>query len=239
MIGAYLNYARPPFADPRIRQALNYGVNREDLNKVVALGLDETTSAIIPKEHWACDKTTADYYSHDPAKARKLLADAGFPNGIDIPMVGWSDQNSIQWQEVVVNQLAQCGIRVRVTPSSPQESSVQFFGPEKRGAGRMSIIAARPDPSQEYDNLFSAGAYFNAGGIELPGYRELLDATMLSTDQGERKAAFAKMQAFVVENALMLPLLFNNYLEVHDPKVKNFSYGLLGKPKFTEVWLEA
>jgi peptide/nickel transport system substrate-binding protein/glutathione transport system substrate-binding protein len=239
MAGIYLNYGRPPLDDLRIRQALNYAVNREELNKAIALGLDEPSSAILPREHWACDPATASYYTHDVDRAKKLLADAGHPNGIDIPMVGWSDQLSMQRQEVIVTQLAQAGIRIKLTPASPSESSTLFFGPAKKGAGRMSLIAGRPDPSQEYDNLFSKDAYFNAGAVELPGYRELLDATMNVTEQAARKEAFAKLQRFEIENALMVTLLFNTNVVAFQPKVKDFVWGLIDKPKLTEVWLAA
>ncbi len=237
MSGIYLNYGRPPLDDKRIRQALNYAVDREALNIVVSLGLDEPTSAIIPKEHWASDPTTFSYYNYDPSKAKKLLAEAGYPNGIDIPMLGWSDQISMQRQEVLVTQLAKSGIRINLTPASPSASSTEFFGSAKKGAGRMSLITARPDPSQQYDNLFSKDAYFNAGGVELPGYRELLEATFANNDRAARKEAFAKLQNFVVENALLVPLMFNTSVTVRNSKVKNFIAGLIDKPKLTEVWL--
>ena len=239
MVGIYLNYARPPLNDTRIRQALNYAIDRDALNQAIALGLDVPTSAILPKEHWACDPASAQYYRHDPAMARKLLAEAGFPEGIDIPMLGWSDQISMQRQEVIVSQLARSGIRVQLTPVSASASSTMFFGPAKQGAGRMAQIAARPDPSQEYDNLFSKDAYFNAGGVELPGYRELLDATMATTDRAARKAAFAKLQRFVVENALLVPIVFNTAITVHHPRLKGFVLGMIGKPKCADVWLDA
>jgi ABC-type transport system substrate-binding protein len=239
MVGIYLNYGRPPLDDVRLRQALCYGINRDDLNKAIALGLDETGSAILPKEHWACDPATADYYSYDPDKARKLVAAAGFPDGIDIPMVGWSDQLSMQRQEVMMAHLAKVGIRVKLTTYSPSESAAMFFGPAKRGAARMAMIAARPDPSQEYDNLFGKDGYFNAGSVELPGFRELLDATMATTDQAARKTAFAKLQRFEVENALMVTLLFTTSVSVHSPKLKNFVFGPIDKPKLTSAWLEA
>jgi ABC-type transport system substrate-binding protein len=239
MVGIYLNYGRPPLSDVRIRQALNYAIDRDALNQAIALGLDVPTSAIIPAEHWACDPATAQHYRYDPGKARALLAEAGFPQGIEIPMLGWSDQISMQRQEVIVTHLARSGIRVALTPVSASASSTMFFGPAKQGAGRMAQIAARPDPSQEYDNLFSKDAYFNAGGVELPSYRELLDATMASTDRAARKAAFAKLQRFVVENALLVPLLFNTTITVRHPRVKGFVWGMIGKPKCTEVWLDA
>jgi ABC-type transport system substrate-binding protein len=239
MVGIYLNYARPPLNDARVRQALNYAIDRDALNQAIALGLDVPTSAILPKEHWACDPTTAQYYRHDPAMARKLLIDAGFPDGIDIPMLGWSDQISMQRQEVIVTQLARAGIRVQLTPVSASASSTMFFGPAKQGAGRMAQIAARPDPSQEYDNLFSKDAYFNAGGVELPGYRELLDATMATTERAARTEAFAKLQRFVIENALLVPIVFNTAIAVHHPRVKGFVTGIIGKPKCADVWLDA
>jgi peptide/nickel transport system substrate-binding protein/glutathione transport system substrate-binding protein len=239
MVGIYINYGRPPLDDVRIRQALCYGIDRDDLNKAIALGLDETGSAVLPKEHWACDPVTAGYYSYDPDKAKKLLADAGFPDGIDIPMVGWSDQLSMQRQEVMMSHLAKVGIRVKLTPYAPTESAAMFFGPAKKGAARMALIAARPDPSQEYDNLFGKDGYFNAGGVELPGFRALLDATMATTDQAERTAAFAKLQRFEVEQALMVTLLFNRSVSAYSSKVKNLVFGALDKPKLAEVWLEA
>ena len=239
MAGVYLNIGRPPFDDIRIRQALNYAVDREELNKVVALGLNEPGCAILPRESWACDPATFDYYKHDPGRARQLLADAGHADGIDIPMLGWSDQLSMQRQEVIISQLAQAGIRIRLTPMSAAESSALFFGPEKRGAGRMALIAGRPDPSQEYDNLFSGTAYFNAGGVELPGFRDLLDATMNTTDRDERRAAFARLQRFTVEIALGLPLMFTTAVSAYTSHVKNFTFGAMDKPKVTEVWLDA
>lgn len=62
---------------------------------------------------------------------------------------------------------------------------------------------------------------------------------MATTDQAARKAAFAKLQRFEVENALMVTLLFNRAVSVYSPKLQNFVYGTLDKPKLTAVWLAA
>lgn len=239
MTGAYLNYGRPPLDDLRVRQALNLAVDRDELNRAIALGLDEPGCTLLPREHWACDPVAADYYRHDPARARALLAEAGHPDGLDLPMVGWSDPLSVKWQEVVAAQCAAAGIRLRVTAASPQQSSAMFFGPAKIGAGRMSLIAGRPDPSQQFDALFGKDAYFNASGVELPGYRALLDASLEAADDGARKAALSRLQRFEVENAMLLVLLFNSFVTAFNPRVRDFASGLLDKPKLTGVWLEA
>jgi peptide/nickel transport system substrate-binding protein/glutathione transport system substrate-binding protein len=233
---AFLNYSRPPLDDVRVRQALNYAINREEINKVAALGLGQVSSAILSKAHWACDPSTANYYTYDVEKAKKLLADAGHSNGLEIESIGWPDQTAMQRQELIISQLAKVGIRVKLTALSPQQA-VQAFMIDKKGAMFISPSSPFADPSQFYENLFGKEALRNAGRVELPGFRELLDATMDTPDQSARKAAFAKLQKFVVEQGLSLVQFIAPAIVVMSPKVQNYTDGLPATPKFTEVWL--
>jgi peptide/nickel transport system substrate-binding protein/glutathione transport system substrate-binding protein len=237
--GAYINFAKPPLDDLKVRQALSWGIDREAMNKAIALGLDTPGNGVLPKEHWACDPATFNYYGYDPDKSRKLLAEAGHADGIDVPMLGWADQTAMQRQEVAMAQLAKAGIRVQLTPASPQDSSIQFFGPQKKGSARLSGMGGYADPSQQYDNLLSKSAYYNAGSIELPGYRELINATQATDDLAERKAAFAKLQRFVIENALVLTFLFQTNLMVAHKNVQGVTVDLTNKPRFHAAWLAA
>jgi ABC-type transport system substrate-binding protein len=236
--GSFLNYARPPFDDVRIRQALNYGIDRPELVKVLQRGLAEPSSAILPTAYWACDPSTAHYYNFDPERARKLLADAGHPNGIEIKAWGWPDQTSMRRQELLISQLAKAGIRVKMTPASPPQA-MQSMMIEKRGDMLFSPCSAYPDPSQLYEAVFAKDALRNAGKIELPGFRPLMNATVEAQSQDERKEAFAKLQRFVIEQALEQPQYIAYGINVATPKLKNYTLGLLTMPKFTEVWLEA
>jgi ABC-type transport system substrate-binding protein len=236
--GTFINYSRPPLDDVRIRQALNYAINRDEINKVAALGLGQVSSTILSKALWACDPATANYYTHDVDKAKKLLAEAGHPDGIEIESIGWPDQTAMQRQELIISQLAKAGIRVKLTALSPQQA-VQAFMIDKKGAMFISPSSPFADPSQFYENLFGKDALRNAGRVELPGFRELLDATMDTPEQSVRKAAFAKLQRFVVENALQMVQFIAPAIGVMSPKVQNYTDGLPATPKFTEVWLSA
>ena len=236
--GAFLNYARPPLDDVRVRQAMNYAIDRDEINKIAAVGLGQVSSAVLPREHWACDPATQNYYSYDPDKAKKLLAEAGHPNGLEIESFGWADQQAQQRQEVIVSQLAKVGIRIKVTGLAPQQA-MQAFMMEKKGSMHISPGGGFPDPSQLYEALFGKTALRNAGGVELPGFRELMDATMAAQDQGERKLAFAKLQRFVVEQALQLVQYISPAVSVSSPKVMNYQDSLLAVPKLTDVWLKA
>jgi len=236
--GAFLNYAKPPLNDVRVRQALNYALNRDEINKVVMNGLGEPTSTVLSRSHWACDPATAGYYTHDIEKAKALLSEAGYPNGVDIESFGWSDQLAIQRQELLTGQWAKAGIRVKVTAVAPQQA-MQFFNIEGRLSMSITPTGGFPDPSQYYESLFGKDALRNAGKAELPGFRELLSATMETSDQTQRKAAFAKLQRFVVEQALQVPQIINIGVNAHNKKVRNYVLGLRTAPKFHEVWLEA
>jgi ABC-type transport system substrate-binding protein len=236
--GAFLNYSKPPLDDVRIRKALNYALNRDDINRVVMFGHGEPTSAVLSRTHWACDPATANYYEHDVAKAKQLLAEAGHPNGIDIEAFGWSDQLALQRQELLVSQWAKAGIRVKVSAVAPQQG-MQFFNVEGKLSMSITPTGGFPDPSQFYEALFGKDALRNAGRVELPGFRELLNATMETSDQSQRKAAFAKLQRFVVENALQVPQVINVGTHAHNRRVKNYVLGLRSAPKFHDVWIEA
>jgi len=237
--GAYLNIAKPPLDNVKVRQALSWGIDREAMNKVTALGLDTPGNGMLPKAHWACDPATFNTYTYAPERARRLLAEAGYPDGIDLPMLGGSDQTAMQRQEMAISQLAKAGIRVKLTPGSPQETSVQFFGPAKQGSARFAGMGGFADPSQQYDDLFGATSYRNASGIELPGYRELLDASQATDDVVERKAAIARLQKFVIDNALVLTFLFQTNMFVGHKAVKGVAVDLSNKPRFHAAWIAA
>ena len=89
---------------------------------------------------------------------------------------------------------------------------------EKKGAMFISPSSAYPDPSQLYEALFGKTALRNAGGVELPGFRELLDATMEAQDQATRKAAFVKLQRFVVEQAMQMVQFISPTVQRRQPE---------------------
>ena len=117
--------------------------------------------------------------------------------------IGWADQLAMQRQEVIISQLAKVGIRIKLTALAPQQA-VQAFMIEKKGAMFISPSSAVSRSESVLRGAVRQDALRNAGGVELPGFRELLDATMEAQDQATRKAAFVKLQRFVVEQAMQM-----------------------------------
>jgi peptide/nickel transport system permease protein/peptide/nickel transport system substrate-binding protein len=234
----YFNYGRPPLNDVRVRQAINYAIDRESFSKATMAGLSEPAMVTLPASHWAHDKAMANFYAYDPEKARRLLAEAGHKDGLDLHLLGYSDQRSQQRQEVLIEQFRKAGIRARFSTGSIPEMTSQFFV-EKKGDGYLSAWTGRPDPSLTYQLLFGKDSYYNAGRVEAtPDLTAALLATRTSEDLETRRQAFAKLQRIVTENALVVPLVFQFEMDAHVKAVKGYEPNLLGKPKFERVYLE-
>jgi len=232
-----MNYKDGPLSDLRVRQAMNWALNREDISRVITAGLGQAHCSMFPSGFWANDPETEHFYTHDPDRAKSLLKEAGHANGLEVETWTWADQAAVQSQEIISGQLAEIGIRLKVTPAPPPQAMQNFLG-EKRGHQLLSPVGGLLDPSLQYHQHFSAGAYRNAGGIELPGYRELLDKSLSTFDPTERQKVVYDLQRFVLENALHLPQYVAATVFAHSKQVKDFVFGLPNRPRFHKVWLD-
>ncbi|RBW48906.1 ABC transporter substrate-binding protein [Marinobacter sp. F3R11] len=235
----YLNQAKGLLKNIKVRQALNYAIDREALIRASMHGAGEPAYMNLPSSHWAYDANVAKLYDYDPEKARKLLEEAGYPDGIDLDIRAYNDQGSVQRLEIIMGMFAKAGIRGRFKTGTISDMSSAYFA---RGEGDCLISAwtGRPDPSLTYALLYAGDSYFNAGKVEPPeGLMDAIRASRSTNDTEERKKAFATVQRIVMENALAVPLAFRQDIMAHTEKVKNLQTNLLGKPKFEHVYLES
>lgn len=107
------NNMKPPFDDKRVRQAANYAINREDMIKFVLFESGEPARGPIPT---ALPDFNPDMprYGYDPAKARALLAEAGYPNGVDVVMWTTEQGEYKDVAEAILGNLYEVGIRVQL-----------------------------------------------------------------------------------------------------------------------------
>lgn len=236
----FLNWAKPPFDNIKVRQAFNFAIDRETFVKAALAGLAEPAYMNLPKAHWAYDSSVAGLYPYNPDMSRKLLAEAGFKDGVSIELVGYPDQDSVQRQEILIEQFRKGGMNVRFMNAPIAEASAAFFGAEKRGSGILAAWTGRPDPSLTYALMFSKDAYYNGGRGAVPAELEAaIKESRASEDIELRRKAFATVQKLVMENAFVAPLAFQFELVAMNKKVQGYRPNLLGKPKYDDVWLES
>ena len=235
----FLNWAKPPFDNIKVRQAFNFAIDRVSFVKAALAGLAEPAYMNLPKAHWAYDKSVAELYPYDPEKARKLLAEAGFKEGTVIEIGGYTDQDSVQRQEILIEQLRKAGMSVKFVNSPIAEAAAAFFGAEKRGSGLLAAWTGRPDPSLTYSLMFTKDAYYNGGRAPVsPELEAAIKESRASEDIELRRKAFSTVQRLVMENAFVAPLAFQFELVAMNKKVQGYRPNLLGKPKYDDVWLE-
>ena len=237
--GVNVNCVCPGPTDTPLMQAVPEKF-REAFVKASLAGLAEPAYMNLPKSHWAYDKSVAGLYPYDPDKARKLLAEAGFKEGTGIEIGGYPDQDSVQREEILIEQLRKVGIGVRFLNSPVAEAAGAFFGAEKRGCGLLAAWTGRPDPSLTYSLMFTKDAYFNGGRAPVPPELEAaIKDSRASEDIEIRRKAFATVQRLVMENAFVVPLAFQYELVAMNKRVQGYRPNLLGKPKYDDVWLES
>ena len=238
MFPIWINWARKPFDDVRVRQALNYAIDRNGFNKATEAGLNEIANGILPKEHWAYDPTIQSRYPYDPAKARQLLTAAGLGSGFQMSMMGPTDERSRQRQQVVIAQLAQVGIKVNLQGFSVNDSIKAFFV-DKSGDALLILWGGRIDPTQTFRAIFSKDSFYNPARTEPDGFGAALAASEASQDLSVRVKALSKVQHIVSDNALMVPLVFDSDYVAYSKKVKGYRSNLVGRPRYDTVSIDS
>ncbi len=103
-----------PLTKQKVRQAIMHAVDRQTMAKQFMPGGSRVLDAPCYPTQFGCDQAVATKYDYDPAKAKALLAEAGYPDGFDTEIVSYLLP---QWMQALQNYLGAVGIRARVTPA--------------------------------------------------------------------------------------------------------------------------
>ncbi|GGF18411.1 ABC transporter substrate-binding protein [Subtercola lobariae] len=110
----------PALKDPRVRQALSYAVDRNAIATAVYNGYGVPGASMVVKGFPGYEDNLDAAYSYDPEKAKSLLAEAGYPDGISFDVSTGSIQNTNLMAQAVVQQWAQVGIKANLTTYTDQ-----------------------------------------------------------------------------------------------------------------------
>ncbi len=189
----------PALGNVKVRQAINYAINRAALNKAVfdnqALPLDEP--ALPGNDGYV--KGLAHYYSYNVAKAKQLLAQAGYPHGFTMHILDVNGLNFNLLAEAISGELAQVGITaIPVTASNIAD----YFGKLASGKYETSILGFGGLPAYyEYDLLLGPHAsQFNPLKTESPLLNSLYNKLLVSSESQAVPYAQA-MVRYVTKNA--------------------------------------
>ena len=168
---------KSPWHDKRVRQAAILALDRKQISEVSCLGFCPPTSIIIPRVMDFALQTQAAPY--DPDRAKKLLAEAGYPNGIDagdfVPIPPF-----LTTAELSVNFLAAVGIRVKIRPTERAAFLTNWREKKLRGLFMTAVGNSGNAASRVAEFYYSKGSYAYGGYPDI-------DELFLQQAQGARR----------------------------------------------------
>lgn len=226
----YFNLAQKPLDDVRVRQAINLALDRDEIIQGTVNGVGEPARQPLPSAHWAYDEASTSIWPHDVERAKQLMAEAGYANGVTLTVVCTASPLEVRRNEIIRAQLAEIGIDYQVTPMDTNQGVALYF--EQQGANAAQYAwSGRPDPGQTYSRLFSQNTYQNPGKVAIPGLDAVLEKAVSTDDPDQRAAAYAEANKLIADFAPYAPLYFHGDVTAYSNEVTGYTPNLLGKPK--------
>ncbi len=204
--------AGSPWLDVRLRQAVNFALNRDDLIRYAAKGNGVIVPASVPVHSFGYDPDLAPY-PFDPGKARIMLREAGYPNGLSLALIASED---LEIQATVVGKmLEQAGFTVKLQTLDPVAFShkVVLTDLDRPAERQPWDIALTSQPDYDALPVFSFYHHFAIDGyrdwvIEEPELRRLYEQVLGTVDEEQQRALIRQMERHTRDQAYFL-FLYN------------------------------
>lgn len=218
-----VNVTRGPLKDARVRQAIAHAIDTKTLLDQALNGRGRVAAGVIPPALEGADTTRA-ALAYDTTAARKLLADAGFANGIDLEL--WSSQTPPfpRLSEAIQAYLKAVGIRVKLV----QRDAITMRSAARAGQTDLVLkdwFADYPDAENFlYPLLHSVnkGVGGNVSFYQNPAFDKLVDQARVERDDAKRAGLYREADAMAYADVAVVPLFFYNDLFAVQPWVKGF-----------------
>src|SRR6266508_2068887 len=212
---------KSPWHDKRVRLAANLALDRKTLNEAATLGFSKITGSMVPSSfefYWP-----APPYPYDPARAKRLLAEAGYPSGFDAGDF-FCDLQVCPWGEAMLTNFRAVGIQLKLRPL---ERAAYFKGvAEKKYRNVLYLFAGASGNAATWLEAFaiSGGMYVHGSYPDIDG---LFREQAVELDRGKREALLHKIQQMIHERAVFAPIWDFAFLHGVGPRVEESGLGLM------------
>src|SRR5713101_7193656 len=248
LFGIAMNNTVKPFTDVRVRKALTLGFDRYTAGKVLfpLTGLRDVGGLMRPGTEWAMPEAELQKlpgFGKDIEKnrveAKRLLAEAGYPNGFKVTLKNRNVKTPYQdFAVFAIQEWRKIGIEAE---HRPLETAAWYA--DGRDTGNFELIVGPTadfmDDADLFLNRYTTGAPQNWGRYSNPGIDGLFSRQARTLDPAERKKQVIEIQKIVLENAYYMPGLWWIRHVVHWAKVKNYVAppSHFTNQKLQDVWL--
>ncbi len=240
---SYLGWdnTRAPFDRVEVRQAVNYAIDKERINKDVFAGLSVVAESLLPPGLLGYEPALRGF-NYDPDRAKSLMRAAGHGSGFTMSYRTWETDefNNSGAVPRIIEDLAVIGIKVEVTKHSATEARAPLQNP---GHGMLfcgNWYADFPDS----DNFFYV--FFHSDSSSLRGFHyhtpeidRLVNEARRTNDTEKRAEIYKQLDQMVLRDAPMVCLFHERMFVVHKPDVRGIKTSLVPPPvRYHDAWLE-
>ncbi len=212
--------AKSPWQDRRVRLAANLAIDRQGINDAERLGFSRLTGSIIPSIMEFALKIEP--YPYDPTRAKRLLAEAGYPGGFDAgdvtPLPPFTTMG-----EAVGNNLAAVGIRTRVRIME-RATFLDSWRAKKLSGLILNATAAQGNAASRIEAFVASGSAYAYGGY--PDIDDLFLQQAPERDRKKREAILYQIQRLMHERVMHAPIFEPATLHGVGPRVEEPAIGL-------------
>ena len=192
--------ASTPFKDVRVRQAVAYAIDRKAMLDNLVGGSGRIMNSACFIDQFGCTDKGVPTYSYDPAKAKKLLAEAGYPNGFTTDMVAYRER---EYAEAVIGYLAAVGIKVNL--NYLKYAAMRTLIRE----GKAPIAFQTWGSFSVLDASAFTGVYFKGSADDMTGDKEVgkvLNDADTEVDTDKRLSLYQQALKTIAEKSYLFPL---------------------------------
>jgi peptide/nickel transport system substrate-binding protein len=227
---------KSPWHDKRLRQAVNYALDRKGTNEAACLGFCPPAGVIVPRVMDFALQTPP--HPYDPQKAKQLLAEAGYPNGLDAgeftPIPGFSTV-----AESALNNLNAVGIRVRMRLMERATFYAAWQEKKLRGLFMTAVGNSGNAASRVESFMYSKGPYAYGG---YPDLDEMFLQQGRERDPAKREAILHRIQQLTIDRVMYAPIMDLRGLIGIGPRVGEHAYHTIpvyAFPAYEDIRLKA
>jgi peptide/nickel transport system substrate-binding protein len=240
--GIWLNNAKAPLDDVRVRQALNYATDKESIIKSVLFGHAEVANHMMPKmKYWRADVKP---YEYDIAKAKQLIGQSKAPGGFKLPLVVPTGDSIIsQVAQIVKQSWAEIGVTAEISNLDIGTAYTNFSNSNYVAGNNWYITSDVVAPDElaaiEFDYSATGGTHSFFTNYKSAEATKLVNQAAGATDEATRKDAFGKLQAQVMRDAPLVALYFTPARTGLRTNVQNFHTVKTAWWRLEDVWLKS
>lgn len=217
-----INLRREPFSDVRVRRAIAMALNRAEILEPATFGNGTATEVIFPAGNWA--HVDIPETPQDIEGATALLAEAGFPDGLQLEILSWSAYSFLsQPSYVVQSQLEAIGITSEVVLDENAtyiEKYTKTFDYDITVTGTSGFV----DPNDVYYDNFLSTSPGNTSGYVNPAADQLIQDGIATTDQAARAEIYTQLQTILLEDLPWINLFIANQYEAMKLNVGGYTH---------------